>query len=943
MRLAARTALHMASLAGTALTLAVCPVATAQLCSGTWSDQFALAGTTAQISDTVIWDDGTGPALYAVGSFANRRIGRIDQFIQPGGGAASGAYNIARWDGRNWNIVGSTLITQPDAQFAVSRLNTIQVYDADGPGGNPSVLIVGGVSNGSSPDPCATLQFDGTTWTRFGQNLVTGVQEEIRDLEIFNGELYACGRFAPATGLTGIAKWDPAMQQWVDVAGGIPTATNFVRVERMAVGDADGVPGEELYVSGTFTFSATGGSAVKLVKWDGSSWSRVTGWTGTSTSNQANLGGPTLLKFMDIGDGPALLVGDAIYSGLVAPANTRGVALARLKNGVWSTMLPQTGTSSGNTKSYVYSAEMFDGPSGSQLHIGGTRLLNGVTGQPTGVSLARRTAGGTFQPLGTFPPTPATNTSTVAWMRPLDWDGAGPGGNKLLFGATQFRWGTIGTLSGLEPLGMALWNGSAVELAHSGAAALGVAATMFKELDPDGAGPLGVGMYIGHFSATAAGLPVSGLLKYDGTSYESTPIGITGVVAAEAFTPAGGATSLYAAGELPNANGPALVRLDGSAWTTVAQPSFDDNETQPQGIDALTNATIAGEPSLVVSGRFREMGGVTSRFVTRYNGTSWVAMDAGLPAPSGDPNELFRVNYFPVRVVNFNGELFVTVQHAIFYLSQLSETIFPARLYRWNGASWQDIGPGEGTLQVLDAGNGPRLYTIRNFQTAGDGSYIAEWNGSSFVQVGPGFNWFVPQASRSNIQALTVHDFGAGKRFVVALDGPGLSGLSDVSGLLYLENGQWLQVPGGELLSETPRLFSSSNPQWGGLYVGGSIRAIGGNAFNENGIESQGIARYINPTVPCNQAAPRCNPADIAYDDGSPLPPNGPAGGTNNGVTEGDYNLFFARFFDSDIAVDIANDDGSPLPPFGALATNNGVTEGDYNLFFSIFFDGCSF
>ncbi len=90
-------------------------------------------------------------------------------------------------------------------------------------------------------------------------------------------------------------------------------------------------------------------------------------------------------------------------------------------------------------------------------------------------------------------------------------------------------------------------------------------------------------------------------------------------------------------------------------------------------------------------------------------------------------------------------------------------------------------------------------------------------------------------------------------------------------------------------------------------------------------------------------ASPRCNAADIAYDDGSPLPPIGPIGGVNNGVTEGDYNLFFARFFDSDIAVDIANDDGSPLPPFGTLTTNNGVTEADYNLFFSIFFDGCAF
>ncbi|MBX9736028.1 MAG: cytochrome c family protein [Phycisphaerales bacterium] len=88
-------------------------------------------------------------------------------------------------------------------------------------------------------------------------------------------------------------------------------------------------------------------------------------------------------------------------------------------------------------------------------------------------------------------------------------------------------------------------------------------------------------------------------------------------------------------------------------------------------------------------------------------------------------------------------------------------------------------------------------------------------------------------------------------------------------------------------------------------------------------------------------AAPRCSPADIAYDDGAALPPLGVPGGTNNGVTEGDYNLFFSVFFDAGAVCDIANDDGSPLPPFGLLATNNGTTEADYNLFFSVYFDGC--
>ncbi len=84
-----------------------------------------------------------------------------------------------------------------------------------------------------------------------------------------------------------------------------------------------------------------------------------------------------------------------------------------------------------------------------------------------------------------------------------------------------------------------------------------------------------------------------------------------------------------------------------------------------------------------------------------------------------------------------------------------------------------------------------------------------------------------------------------------------------------------------------------------------------------------------------------CSPADIATDDGIPLI-SATAQSSNNGVTEGDYNAFFAGFFDALLYCDIANDEGSPRPPFGTQQSNNGVTEGDYNLFFSLFFDGCA-
>ncbi|MBX9737079.1 MAG: hypothetical protein K2X32_09150 [Phycisphaerales bacterium] len=82
------------------------------------------------------------------------------------------------------------------------------------------------------------------------------------------------------------------------------------------------------------------------------------------------------------------------------------------------------------------------------------------------------------------------------------------------------------------------------------------------------------------------------------------------------------------------------------------------------------------------------------------------------------------------------------------------------------------------------------------------------------------------------------------------------------------------------------------------------------------------------------------NPCDIANDNGTPLPPYGTLG-VNNGVTEGDYNLFFSGYFTPEPWCDIANDAGQPLPG-DPLVPNNGVTEGDYNAFFAYYFEGCS-
>jgi hypothetical protein len=904
--------------AAASLAFPIANAALAQPCTGTWSDRFALPGVTAQISDTVIWDDGTGPALYAVGSFGGREIGRIalvTDTTNPGGTTTSGAYHIARWDGRNWNIVGQTPILQDDPTFSVQRLNTIEVFDPDGPGPLPSSLIVGGQSNfGASPNPFGTLRFDGTTWTRFGTtNLSAGGTDEVRDLQVFNGELYAVGRFVNSP-IGGLAKWDVDLQDWVNASGaGIPLPSSNNRVERMAVGDADGDGTPEMYIGGTFGFSVTGGTANRLVRFDGANFFTVPGWTNTSTAIAANLGGPSILRFIDLGDGPSLLVGDAIYAGLTSPANTRGVALARLRNGTWSTLLAQT--ASGTFKSYVFAAEMFPGPDGQQLHIGGQRLLNGLAGQPVGVSLARRSAAGTWSPLTTFAP---TNLGTVAWMRPIDWDAAGPEGTKLLFGATQYRFGNIGTFGDFEPVGIALWDGANVQPAHSGAAPLSVAASMFRELDPDGPGPQGTTLFVGHVGTRVAGRPASGLLTFDGTSFQQTPTGIAFPIAVETLT-TGSGTSLYATGEVANGGGPALLRLDGTTWTNLGQPNFDGDEVLPPAFDTMTTATVNGEPSLVIAGRFREVAGVASRFIIRYNGTNWIPMDAGLPGPTGVPGQTFRTNASFQQVFNLNGTLFANIRSSYYDTTLFSEILLPGNLFRWDGATWQPFAPYEGTNFVLDLGSGPELYALRNKEPAPNASYVARWNGTSFVQVGPGFTWANPTATASRITTVTAHNFGQGKRLVVAVDSPGVTNGATAEGLMYLENGQWLPITGTSFVRGTAFMFSSDNPTWGGLYVRSTARGVGYTTVNAGGVESQGIARYINGVC-------TCGPSDIAGP--------GPTVGPDGELTADDIILFISWFTASDTRADVA----SPGPVAGP---DGELTADDVILFINRFTAGC--
>jgi len=242
-----------------------------------------------------VYDDGSGPGLYASGNFTTA-----------GGTAVNG---LARWDGSNWSALGS-------------EVNTpwcMGVYD-DGSG---SALYVGGAFGGTVLGFTGVARWDGAEWSGLGSGMPGSVLALAVHDDGSGHALYAGGNFSTAgsSPANKIAKWNGS--SWSALGSGM--GGTFPSVQALVVSDDGGGPA--LYAGGSFT-TAGGVAANNIARWNGSSWSAL----GSGMSG-ANLRVSALVVYDD-GGGPALYAGGSFTTAGGVAANN----IAKWNGSSWSAL-----------------------------------------------------------------------------------------------------------------------------------------------------------------------------------------------------------------------------------------------------------------------------------------------------------------------------------------------------------------------------------------------------------------------------------------------------------------------------------------------------------------------------------------------------------------------------------------------------------------------------
>jgi hypothetical protein len=155
---------------------------------------------------------------------------------------------IARWDGTNWHALASGI------QWGT--VNAMAVYQGD--------LYVGGNIVTVDSMPMRDIaKWDGTSWSL--PCTINAGLSEIFSMAVFNNELYIGGYFGTVNGIpvSNVAKFDGTT--WSDVGGGLNSDVFVLLTDTVT---------NRLYAAGNFNYAAGGAVSCpsNVAYWDGSNW-----------------------------------------------------------------------------------------------------------------------------------------------------------------------------------------------------------------------------------------------------------------------------------------------------------------------------------------------------------------------------------------------------------------------------------------------------------------------------------------------------------------------------------------------------------------------------------------------------------------------------------------------------------------------------------------------
>ena len=295
--------------------------------------------------------------------------------------------------------------------------------------------------------------------------------------------------------------------------------------------------------------------------------------------------------------------------------------------------------------------------------------------------------------------------------------------------------GRFSTAGGAPALNLARWNGETWSALDGGIGSSNDHyPAIINSLVVDGGT-----VYVGGDFDLAGGLPVSGIAKWDGASWDDLQGGVwqdifSSGVLGMAIDRDG---KIFSVGDFTLAGGQCASRVavwDGTGWNGLGAST---------SVDGIITAIISDRKGgYYASGGFVCAGGQVVNHIAHWDGTTWSGLAGGITGNlKNDP-----IGAYPRSLaLDKNDNLYVGGQFS------RAGNASAQNIAKWTGSQWESIGEGRNSdfLGVMDMAfdSQDRLYVVGYFHLAGTNppqySTVSRWDGSAWEEIGLGFDVYV--------------------------------------------------------------------------------------------------------------------------------------------------------------------------------------------------------